>query len=613
MREDFLNYYERELTVLRQLGAEFAEKYPKIASRLLLEQNRCGDPHVERMIEAFALLAARVHLKIDDEFPEITQALLGIVYPHFLRPVPSMTVVQFQLDPTQGKQTAGVTIPRGSLLHSRPVDGVPLKFTTCYDTVLWPIEVVAAQLLPPDRLDPPVGATDAVAALRLELQCLPDVAWNALDLDSLQFHINAESDVAQTLYELLCNNCRGILVRNRVAGRRARSVRLESQSLRPLGFTEDEAILPYPGRSFRGYRLLQEYFAFPEKFLFFELRDLRRIWTEQFEATAEIIFLLSRFERPDRQQLVESGLSKKTFRLGCSPVVNLFQQTAEPILLHHRRSSYPLVPDVRRRSAMEVFSVDEVVSVQPDTREALRFEPFFCYRHGARANGYQAYWYINRRASDRVDDSGTEVDLTLVSSSGAPMRPNVETVTVRLTCTNRDLPSRVRFGTEEGDFDLEGVPMVNRIVSLRQPTETHRPPLRKEAFWPLISQLSLNYLSLAEENKEALKAILKLYNFSGSPDLDRQVEGISRINGRRHFARVISEGGVSFARGTRVEIEFDESQFVGGGVYLFASVLERFLALYATLNSFAQTVARTQQRKEVLREWAPRAGEKPLI
>ena len=613
MREDFLSYYERELTVLRQLGAEFAEKYPKIASRLLLEPNRCGDPHVERMIEAFALLAARVHLKIDDEFPEITQALFGIVYPHFLRPVPSMTVVQFQLDPTQGKQTAGLTIPRGSVLHSRPVDGVPLRFSTCYDTVVWPIEVVAAQWLSPDRLDPPVGATDAVAALRLELRCLPDVTWSALEVDALQFHIDAESDVAHTLYELLSNNCRGILVRNQVAGRKAKSVQLKPESLRAMGFAENEAILPYPGRSFRGYRLLQEYFAFPEKFLFLELRDLRRIWAERFDNSAEVIFLLSRFERQDRQQLLESGLSKRTFRLGCSPIVNLFQQTAEPILLDHRRTSYRIIPDVRRRAAMEVFSVDEVVSVQPETREALRFEPFFRYRHGARTNGHQAYWYISRRPSERVDDRGTEVDLTLLSSSGAPLRPNVETVTVRLTCTNRDLPSRVRFGVEDGDFDLEGTPMIRRISSLRQPTETHRAPQQKQAFWPLISQLSLNYLSLVEENKEALQAILKLYNFSGSADLDRQVEGITRISSRRHFARVISEGGVSFARGTRIEIDFDESQFVGGGVYLFASVLERFLALYATLNSFAQTVARTGQRKEVLREWPPRAGDRILI
>ncbi|MCP5115524.1 MAG: type VI secretion system baseplate subunit TssF, partial [bacterium] len=238
-----------------------------------------------------ALLTARVHLKIDDEFPEITQALLGVLYPHFLRPVPSMTVVRFQLDPEQGKQTAGVTIPRGSVLHSRPVDGVPLKFSTCYDTMLWPVDVVEAHWTSPDRLDPPVSASDAVAALRLDLRCLPDVSWKGLDADALQFYINAEGGLAHTLYELLLNNCRGILVRNRARGKKSRAVRLAPDALRPMGFTEEEAMLPYPGRSFRGYRLLQEYFAFPEKFLFLELRGLGEIWADGFEDTAEIIFL----------------------------------------------------------------------------------------------------------------------------------------------------------------------------------------------------------------------------------------------------------------------------------------------------------------------------------
>ncbi|MCP5109436.1 MAG: type VI secretion system baseplate subunit TssF, partial [bacterium] len=359
-------------------------------------------------------------------------------------------------------------------LHSRPVDGVRLKFSTCYDTMLWPVDVVEAQWTSPDRLDPPVSASDAVAALRLELRCLPDVSWKGLDADALQFHINAESVLAHTLYELLLNNCRGILVRNRARGKKSRTVRLAPDALRPMGFTEEEAMLPYPGRSFRGYRLLQEYFAFPEKFLFLELRGLGEIWADGFEDSAEIIFLISRFERQDRQQLIESGLSEESFLLGCSPVVNLFQQTAEPILLHHHRTSYPVVPDVRRRNAMEVFSVDEVVSVKPESREALRFEPFFRYRHGAKTNGNQAYWYITRRPSEKVDDGGSEVDITLTGGSGMPARPNVETVTVRLTCTNRDLPSRVRFDLASGDFELEGVPMVNRISSLRQPTETHR-------------------------------------------------------------------------------------------------------------------------------------------
>ena len=189
----------------------------------------------------------------------------------------------------------------------------------------------------------------------------------------------------------------------------------------------------------------------------------------------------------------------------------------------------------------------------------------------------------------------------------------MEALTVRTTCTNRDLPSRLPFGNEAGDFELEGAAPVKRIVALLKPTATLRPPLGKDALWRLISQLSLNYLSLVEEGREALQEILRLYNFTGSTYSEKQIDGIARLDSRRHFARVVSENGMTFARGTRVEMEFDEEQFVGGGVYLFAAVLERFLGLYVSMNSFSQLVARTRQRKEVLKQWPPRAGRKILL
>ncbi len=214
MRDELLDYYERELTFLRQMGAEFAEKYPKIASRLQLEPDRCEDPHVERMIEAFAFLAGRVHLKIDDEFPEVTEALLGILFPHYMRPIPAMSVVEFHLDPEQGKLTTGLKVPRGSLLYSRPVDGVPCRFRTCYDATLWPLTVAEAQWTTPDRIQPPIKGGSAVAALRFDLACLADVSFDKLELGSLRFYLNGESNLVHALYELLLNNCAQILVRD---------------------------------------------------------------------------------------------------------------------------------------------------------------------------------------------------------------------------------------------------------------------------------------------------------------------------------------------------------------------------------------------------------------
>ncbi len=607
MRDDFLAYYERELSYVRQLGAEFAEKYPKIASRLLLEPDRCEDPHVERLIEAFAFLAARVHLKIDDEFPEVTEALLSILYPHYLRPIPSTTIVEFHLDPEQGKLSTAFEIPKGTMLFSRPVEGAACRFRVAYPTRLWPITVAQAQWRTPDRFQPSLRALDAAAALRLELHCLPDVSFDTLDLDSLRFYLNGESNLVHALYELLLNNCLRIVIRpvNPPAG--VTPIVLDGAALRPVGFAEDEEVLPYPRRSFVGYRLLQEYFAFPEKFFFLDLTGLQALRSSGFGGRIEIFFLISPFERNERMQVLEVGVSNKTFRLGCSPAINLFPQTAEPILLDQTRVEYPVIPDLRRRRYLEIYSIDEVVSTSPDSEEVTRYEPFYAFRHATRHDS-KCFWHTVRRPSTAPNDEGTEVFLTLTDLSGRPTKPSAEALTVRCTCTNRDLPGRLPFGNEAGDFELEAVPIVKKVVSLRKPGPSLRPPLGRGALWRLISHLSLNYLSLVDEGKEALQEILNLYNFSESPHLRRQIQGIVSIRSSRHMAPVSSEHGIAFARGTRIEVQLDEDQFVGGGVYLFLSVLERFLGLYTSMNSFTQLVAFTNQRKEILKEWPPRSG-----
>ena len=613
MRDDLLLYYERELTYMRQIGAQFAEKYPKIASRLVLESTKCDDPHVERLLEAFAFLAARVHLKIDDEFPEITEALLGIVYPHFIRPLPSMSIVQFHLDPQKGKLTSGCAIPRETMLYSRPVDGVPCKFRTCFDTTLWPITVTAASWTSPDRLKPPLRAADGAGALRIELACnAADMEFAKLELDELRFFLDGESALVHTIYEILCCNLLQVVVRDTAPGSRVPPVTLPASSLRPVGFEENEGMLPYPKRSFIGYRLLQEYFAFADKFFFVDLNGLRQACAGS-KRSLELIFVFSRFEGDERRQRLETGITPATFRLGCSPVANLFPQTAEPILLDQQRYEYPIIPDARRPLAMEVFSVDYVASLRAQHSEMVEYQPFYSFRHSTQRDKQQTFWVANRRPSVRPNDNGTELDLALVDLSFRPTRPSTDALTVRTTCANRDLPARLPFGNEAGDFEVETGAPIKRIVALRKPTMPIRPPLGKAMQWRLISHLSLNYLSLVSEGREALHEILKLYDFVSSAYSSKIVEGITGLSSKRVFSRVISDDGIAFARGTRVELELDEEQFVGGGVYLFASVIEYFLAQYASLNSFSQLSCSVQQRKEVLREWAPRAGRRILM
>jgi type VI secretion system protein ImpG len=613
MRDDLLLYYERELDYIRKMAVQFAEKHPKVASRLVLEPTKCEDPHVERLLEAFAFLAARVHLKIDDEFPEITEALLTVVYPQLIRPIPSMSIVEFHLDPEKGKLTSGLNIARNSALQSRPVGGVPCTFRTCYDTTLWPVTVAAAEWKPPSRLQPAVKASDSAGAVRVELRCAPGVTFQDLKIEDLRFYLDGEGGFINALYELLFSKLNRILVRDASPGSKVVPFTLPASCLEAVGFAEREGMMPYSRRSFVGHHLLLEYFSFPEKFFFVDLTGLGPIWASGPKQAAEFIFLISDVEGEDRRQRLELELSPKTFRLGCSPVVNLFTQVAEPIQLSQRRYEYPVVPDVRRPYATEVFSVDEVACINTTTQQTANYDSFYSLRHSARGAKQQCFWLARRRPSVRPNDEGTDLFLSLVDLDMRLVNPDANILSIRTTCTNRDLPARLPFGNEDGDFELEEASSIKSITALRKPTQTIRPPSGKGALWRLISHLSLNYLSLVQEGTEALKQILRLYDIGQSAYSENVIESVLRVDSSPRFARVSTDNGITFARGTRVEMQLDEGQFVGGGAFLFASVLEQFLGLSASLNSYTQLVVTTPQRKESLHEWPPRAGRRILV
>jgi len=613
MRDELLYHYEQELAFLRRMGATFAEKYPKVASRLLLEPNKCEDPHVERLLEAFAFLAARVHLKLEDDFSEISEAILSVMYPHYLRPIPAMSLVELALDPEQGKLTTGLTVPRGAPLYSRPVGGAPCRFRTCYDTTLWPLTVASVQWRTPDQLRPPVTGTNAVAAVRLELRCLPDVTFTKLDLETLRLYLDGESSLVAALYELLCNSCAQIQIRDLGGPPGRPPILLPATALRPVGFGHDEGMLPLERRNMVAYRLLQEYFTLPEKFFFLDLGGFDRVRAAGFGTAVEVLFLISPFERPERKSVLEAGVSPRTLRLGCTPIVNLFEQDAEPVELTPTHYEYPIVADARRRLTTRIFSIDDVRAAKPGAPEVRRFEPLYSFRHAATGAAPEMFWYANPEPDAWAPDAGVDLTLSFVDLAGRAARPPYEAVTARVTCFNGELPSRLPFGDDAGDFTMPGGGPIQKIVALVKPTAVIRPPLGRPQLWRLISQLSLNYLSLVDGGAEALQELLRLHNFGDAAAGEKQIQGLLEVRGRPCYARVESEHGLSFARGHRVEIGLDEDQFTGGSAYLFASVLERFLGLYAAVNSFCILAARTRQRKGILREWLPRAGWKPLV
>ncbi|HEX7527744.1 MAG TPA: type VI secretion system baseplate subunit TssF, partial [Thermoanaerobaculia bacterium] len=368
--------------------------------------------------------------------------------------------------------------------------------------------------------------------------------------------------------------------------------------------------LPTPDRIFRGYRVLQEYFSFPEKFLFVDLDGLDRLKGLAFTDTLDVRILLG------RPFAAERSVSAQTFRLHATPVVNLFTQMAEPIRVTHLSHEYRVIPNLRRPGAHEVWSVDSVTSTGADLETVRAYQPFFAFRHDAERSGQQALWHASRRPAERKDDEGTEVFLTLVDMNFDPAVPDTDTLTVHVTSSNRDLPIRLPFGNPEGDFQLEGPGVFTAIRSLVKPTASLRPPLRRGAHWRLISHLALNVLSLVEregeKGPEALREILRLYDISDSSVTRQQIDGISKLSARR-VVRPLRDTHPGFVRGLEVSIDFDEQNFVGSGVYLFASVLERFLSLYASVNSFSQLVVSTKQREGIMRRWPPRTGDQIVL
>lgn len=603
MRDRLLGYYERELAYLRQLGAEFAEKYPKIASRLTLEPDRCEDPHVERLLEGVALLNAKLRHKLDDELPELTDSVLGILYPHYLAPVPSMTIAQFQADPAQAQLAGLYEIPQRTTLTTRPVRGVRCRFRTVFPVELWPIDVIGAELETPPGVNPMAARRTFVARslVRLQLKAIGDAKIGDLPLKRLRFFIEGDHAQAAELYELLCAAGTQVELHGARHGAAAPGVVLPPDSIRPVGFARDEMMLPYPPRSFRGYCLLQEYFCFPRKFLFFDIVGLEALHRIVASGAVEVRIF------SERPAAAEARVGAENFRLGCTPVVNLFEKPAEPIWVDHTKEEYLVVPDVHGQDAHEVYSIDSVVGIEPGGGERVDYEPFYGFRHGIMPDAQQTFWHGTRR--DALDGA-TNVYLTLLDARFRLSTPPIETLTVRTTCTNRDLPAAVPFSGRLGeDLDSEDIAPFVHVRVLGKPTPTRRIATGRGAHWRLVSHLSLNYLSIVDSGVDALQGILDLYDFDGSAAAKRQIAGIVGVQS----ARLVRNVNGAFSRGRKVTIQFDEGNFVGSGAYLFASILEVFLGLYSSVNSFTQLVAVSLQREDPIRTWPPRAGEQVLI
>jgi type VI secretion system protein ImpG len=452
---------------------------------------------------------------------------------------------------------------------------------------------------------------DAAAVIRITIECLGGMPFGKLPIDFIRFYLNGESSAVHTLYEFLFLNALRVTLRALPAKDGAALANLPANSLRQVGFTQAEGLLPYSDRSFLGYRLLQEYFTFPEKFFFFDLTGLERVTRNDFGNAFEILISLKEPTEKHRLGALEQTISSETFQIGCTPVINLFERIAEPIRITQTKTEYLIIPDQHRQLSTEIYSVDRVTSAATYLEEPRGYEPFYSLRHVQQDETLQRFWCAHRRPSFRRNgDKGTEVYISLVDLDFKPALPPVEMLTVRVTCTNRDQASSLKLAGEFGELEAEGASLL-RTRCVRKPTQARRPPLRRGLQWRLISHLSLNHLSIVEKGKDALQEILKLYDFSNDAAIEKQIAGIVNVTSRPCISRVTSETGVAFCRGTDVTVEFDEEQYVGTGVFLLSSVLEHFLALYSAVNSFSRLSVKT--KKGVLKRWPPLAGEQILL
>jgi type VI secretion system protein ImpG len=602
--ESLLRYYTNELTYLRRTGRSFAQRYPKVASRLELAADSCADPDVERVIESFALLTARIQRRLDSEFPEITTALLGAMYPNLVDPVPPMTIAEFAVDAAQGKMTSGHEIPRNTPLFAQSAGGLICRFRTCYPVTLWPLEVTGASLESPTQFDFLDASAQVASVLRIQLRSC-GVSLAELGLQQLRFCLRGDSTLTNALYELIFGHAlRVALLHQPDSEDSARHpVYLPPDSVLPVGFTDDEDVIPYAPHALPAYRLLQEYFLFPEKFLFFDLQHLDLARTGN---TLDILILLDQMPR-DRL-----SIDRDTFRLGCTPILNLFRKTTEPLRLDHRQLEYRLEPDHRRQRMTEIHSIQAVSASSNPAEETMRLEPFFSFRHRVDGHPQRAFWYSRRVPTDREDLPGTDVLISFVDLDFNPKLPPDQTVYAHVMCTNRDFATQLPDGAV---LQIEDVAPIARISCLGKPTHPAYPPLGGSTLWNLISNLSLNYLSLSggPESLHALREILHLYSFSDQPSTHQQVQGMREMSCRRVTRRVGMDAWRGFCHGTEVTLTFDEKLYVGSSPFLMGAVLSRFLALYGAVNSFTQLVIKSQQREGEWKRWPPVAGTQQLM
>lgn len=621
MLKSLLPYYEQELAFLRRSGAAFARAYPDVAGQLQISDDQVGDPHVERLIESVALMSARVQRRLDMELPEVTEDLLANIHPHLVRTVPARGIVQIAADFSALSGHPPVAVPARSRLLSVPVasgresDSVACEFRTTTPTEVWPVELADAVVKP--LVNTPLVGRGARGdlALELDLRGTDGFVFPTETMGRLRFHLVGDGAVSGRLYDLL------------FAGDEAERpnvwvvtdgtvVKAPGVTLHPCGFEPDEAYLDFDARMLPAHRVLFEYFTFPEKFAFFEFRGLE---TLSIAPTGAIrLFVTRPFDLDSIEaETLMAGVDHRSLRLNCVPVVNLMERSAEPIPLDHRTHVYPIVADVRRPDCFEVHAVTSVDRLRRGAKiERSPVPPLFAaFRDRAEAGNLA--WQATR---SEAEDGAHDVALKLIARTMDRDDSVGDRLDVRILASNRDLPMRIRGGTDTGDLSLQNpVGPIRQIRFVRRPRPPVRPPIGSATGWRMISLLSLNYVSLTGNGADSLRQMLKTYNLADRrrdkllfDDIARQVDAVRSAEGSVMVGRIGPPGRAALVQGLSIDLQLDPDGFETASRVLFGHVLARFFALYATVNSFTETALRVGEAADPLKVWRPLPGLRPI-
>lgn len=608
MSESLLPHYNSELAALRRLAGEFAEAYPKVASRLrITTDGTLDDPHVERLLEGVAFLGGRVQQRLEDEFPEITDALLELLSPHLLAPVPSMTTVRLTPKP---ESRGAALAPRGTMLETEAVRGELLRYSTCHDVTLWPVEIEAVRLIGLPLAAPAnPRAAGAASCLRITLRtAVPDLTFAETGLDRLRLHMRGSPLVATGLHALLATACLGLALADG-PGDPAPTL-IGPNHLRAAGFERDEAALPWPRRAFDGNRLLTEYFAFPEKFLYIDIDGLEARTLLQRSNKMELFVYLSQ-PAPQLERIVAAD----TLALHCTPAVNLFPQRCEPITMDGTRSDWLVIADARRPAALEIHSIESVRESRPDgaRRAVLPFQRLA--RDGAPDEDAAPMQWVALRGSAASPLTGTETRLALRDAAFDPDAPADGVLTINAICCNRDLPEQLPFGGGQPRLRIaDSESPAAQAECLSAPTATLRPRLGERGAWRLVSHLALNHLGVmgGDSAAVALREMLRLHDLRDTPESRAAIAGLVSVQSGPGIARIPGQRPGVFVRGLDVNLTFDPQAW-RPGIYLLAAVLERFLALQVSVNGFVRTRALVRGVATPVAAWPPRSGTRVLL